>query len=249
MEAESTTPTLLMLDEPRVLALREGKRNYTFSFRRIMQADWLTYFSGMYLASSTDGAAQLNTTDLQTAGIELMEATLTKVVGYARELTTPADFKKILPRHSVPVSWMLRTVLPSSIEDDRPLDCDSVETRIDALWSQTVPGAETTMYTGLVHRFTPPTIDQKKRLLRKGAVSKVVGGTRKGATTIYSLKNKLLLELYDELVQSVEGYGVAGAPLTSVEQIRREMDAYHKVESVAQLFNTVEPQAEAAEAA
>jgi hypothetical protein len=40
----------------------------------------------------------------------------------------------------------------------------------------------------------------------------------------------------------VDGYGVAGKPLESVEQIRRDMDAYHKSEAVAQLFNIVEPQ-------
>jgi hypothetical protein len=46
-----------------------------------------------------------------------------------------------------------------------------------------------------------------------------------------------MIELYDELIQSVEGYGVAGRPLESPQDIRREMDAYHKSEAVAQLFN------------
>jgi hypothetical protein len=242
-------PALLMLDEPRVIALRDGKRSYTFYFRRITQADWLNYFNGLYLATRNDGASQLNTTDVQTAGIELFESTVTKVVGYSRELATPADFKKVLPRHSIPVSWVLRTVLVSSVEDEKPIDCDSVEARIDAMWSQTKSGDETALWPGLLHRFTPPSLEQKKRFMRGGAVSRVIGGTRKGATTIYSLKNKLLLELYDELIQSVEGYGVAGKPLEGVEQVRREMDAYHKVEAVAQLFNTVEAQPEVAEAA
>jgi hypothetical protein len=247
MEAETpSTPTLLMLDEPRVIALRDGKRSYIFHFRRITQADWLTYFSGLYLATRNDGTSQLNTTDIQTSGIELFHSTLTKVTGYARELTAPADFKKVLPRHSVPVSWALRTVIPSSVDDDKPVDPDCIEARIDALWSQIKPGDETAMWPGLLHRFKPPTIEQQKRFMRGGAVSRVIGGTRKGATTIYSLKNKLLLDLYDELIQSVDGYGVKGVPLGPVEQIRAEMDAYHKVEAVAQLFNTVEAQPEAA---
>jgi hypothetical protein len=241
-------PALLMLDSPRVLALRDGKLNYTFHFRRITQADWLTYFNGMYVASRNDGAAQLNTTDLQTAGIELFESTVTKVIGYSRELNTPADFKKVLPRHSIPASWLLRTVLVSTVDEDKPLDCDSVEARIDAVWSQTTPGDETTMYRGLVHRFTPPTLEQKKKFMRGGAINRVIGGGRKGSTTIYSLKNHALLNLYDQLIQSVDGYGVAGEPLKSVEDVRREMDGYHKVEAVSQLFNTMEAQPETATA-
>jgi hypothetical protein len=242
-------PRLLNLDEPRVIALREGKRGYSFHFRRILQSDWLAYFSGFYVASRSEGAAQLNTTDLQTAGIELFESTVTKVIGYSRVLTTPEEFKKVLPRHSIAAAWLLRTVLVSSATDDeKPLDCDSIEARLDALWSQTTPGDETTMYTGLVHRFAPPTLEQKKKVMRGGAINKVIGGSRKGSTTIYSTKNRLLLDLYDELIQSVDGYAVAGKPLESVEHIRREMDGFHKVEAVAQLFNAL-PEAVATEAA
>jgi len=234
----STTPTnsLLMLDEPRVIALRDGKTNYTFHFRRILQADWERLFSGLYVASSSSGTSQINTTDLNTAGIELVESTLMRAEGYKNEMTRREEFWKIPPKHSILVSWLLRSVCASTVVDDTPLDCDSVEARIDALWSQTKPGDETTMYKGLVHRFTPITVDQKKRFMRKGAINRVVGGSRNG-TTIYSMKNKLMIELYDELIQSVEGYGVAGRPLESPQDIRREMDAYHKSEAVAQLFN------------
>jgi len=245
---EEEPKTLLMLDEPRVIPIREGKRDYTFYFRRILQTDWLNYFNGLYLATRNDGTSQLNTTDFNTAGIELFEATVTKVVGYSRELTTAADFKKVLPRHSAPVAGLLRSVFISEVEDDKPLDCDSVETLIDAHWSQTTSPGQITQYKGLVHRFMPPDVEQRKRYMRGGAISRVVGGTRKGATTVYSLRNKLLLQLYDELIQSVEGYGVAGKPLESIEDIRREMDGYHKAEAVAQLFNT-QPEAAAAEAA
>jgi hypothetical protein len=55
--------------------------------------------------------------------------------------------------------------------------------------------------------------------------------------------------LYDELIQSVDGYGVDGKPLEGVEIIRREMDGYHKAESIAQLFYDQTEPATAAEAA
>ena len=249
MEAEtpSTTNVLLMLDEPRVIAVRDSNVNYTFRFRRILQTDWERYFNGLYVASSNEGTAQVNTTDLNTAGIELFESTLVKAEGYKNAMDRKEDFWKIPPRHSILVSWLLRSVCASTFEDDSPLDCDSIETRIDALWSQTTPGDETTGFKGLVHRFTPITVEQKKRFMRRGAINKVVGGSRKG-TTIYSMKHKLMLELYDQLIQSVEGYGIAGRPLEGVENIRREMDAYHKTEAVAQLFNVGDSQPESARA-
>jgi hypothetical protein len=62
------------------------------------------------------------------------------------------------------------------------------------------------------------------------------------------MKHKLMLELYDQLIQSVEGYGIAGKPLEGVEQIRREMDGYHKTEAIAQLFNVGDSQPESASA-
>jgi hypothetical protein len=249
MEAETpATSSLLMLDQPRVIPIREGKRDYTFYFRRILQADWEQYFSGLYLSSRNEGVAQLNTTDFSTAGIELFESTLTKVVGYSRELTTTEDFKKVLPRHSVAVAGLLRSVFISEDEDDKPLDCDSIVALVDAYWSQTTDAGQITQYKGLLHRFAPPNVEQRKRYMRGGAISKVIGGTRKGSTTVYSLRNKLLLDLYDQLILSVDGYGVAGKPLEGAEQIRREMDAYHKAEAVAQLFNT-QPETAAAEAA
>jgi hypothetical protein len=241
-------PSLLMLDQPRVLTLREGTRDYTFYFRRILQADWEKYFSGLYRSSRNDGVAQTDTTDFVTPGIELLESTLTKVEGYKRELTTPADFKKIMPRHSVPVAGMLSSVYISQVEDDQPLDCDIVEARIDAMWSKTTSDPANTTYKGLVHRFLPPTIQQKQRYMRAGSVSRV-GGTRKGATTVYSMRNRLLMDMYDQLVQSVDGYSVDGKPLEGIEQIRREMDGYHKAEAMAQLFFTNEAEPVTAEAA
>ena len=241
-----SSPTLLMLDEPRVIAIRDGKHNYSFHFRRITQPDWERYFAGLYVASRAEGAAQVNTVDANSAGIELFESTLAKVEGYSRELSSREDFVKVKPGHAIVVSWALRAVSTSTIEDAKPLDPDCVEARIDAIWSQLTPGDDTIAFKGLIHRFSPPTAEQKKRVMRGAAISRVVGGSRKG-TTIYSSRNKIMLELYDQLIQSVDGYGIAGRPLGSVEEIRREMDGYHKAEAVSQLFNSVDPAPAAAE--
>jgi hypothetical protein len=244
--AETNTPTLLHLDQPRVLAIRDGKFPYIFHFRRITLSDWERYYSSIFVSSRNEGGAQLNTTDNQTAGIDLLESTLMKVVGYKTDLTTKEAFIKIPPRHSILVSNLLCNVTASEEDDEKPFDTESIETRMDAMWSQLEPGQENTVYKGLVHRLSPPTAAQKKRYMRNGSISKVVGGSRKG-TTIYSMRNKLMMELYDELIQSVDGYGVAGRPLGSVDEIRREMDGYHKSQAIFQLFNGSDAQPQAAE--
>lgn len=239
MEAEQTqSSSLLMLDQPRVIAIRDGGRIFTFHFRRIMHADWDRYYKGIYSSSRSDNGAEIKTLDLNTAGVELFENTLCKVEGYSRVLISKEDFEKVLPRHALPVSWLLRRVSVSDEVTDAPPDPDLVEARLEALWSQTEPGAETTLYKGLVHRLAPATAEHKKKFLRGGAMSKVVGGSRQG-TTIFSSRNTLLVEIYDQLIRSVDGYGVNGKPLSSPEEIRREMDMSHKIEAAGQLFNAL----------
>ncbi len=44
------------------------------------------------------------------------------------------------------------------------------------------------------------------------------------------------MKLYDELIESVEGYSVAGQPLTDVEAIKQEMDGAHKAAAALELF-------------
>ena len=46
----------------------------------------------------------------------------------------------------------------------------------------------------------------------------------------------MLVDFYDQLIASVEGYTLRGQPLASADQIRAEMDAAHKVIAVEQLF-------------
>jgi hypothetical protein len=47
-----------------------------------------------------------------------------------------------------------------------------------------------------------------------------------------------LAELYDQLVVAVDGYSVNGKALEGKEQICREMDTFHKLAAVQQLFAT-----------
>ena len=44
-------------------------------------------------------------------------------------------------------------------------------------------------------------------------------------------------EIYDELIEEVEGYSVDAIPLAGIEHIVREMDAAHKAEAALALFS------------
>lgn len=229
---------MLPLDEPRVIAIKDGKFTYSFFFRRITRDDWERFFDGIYSTSRQEQKAQVNTIDLSTAGIELVESTIIKVEGYAAGFDTskPGWQQKIPPRHSGPLSWILRSVVPSQAESDSPFDPERQEVRLDAAWSQTAAGPQITMYKGLVHWFLAPTAEDKRRYYRALSVSKVIGGTRTG-TTIHPSRHRVLIELYDKLIHSVEGYSAAGKSLgTDREGIKREMDAYHKTQAVIALF-------------
>src|SRR5579864_1222279 len=123
---------MLPLDEPRVITLKDGKFTYTFHFRRITADDWNQFFEGIHSSSRQEQQTQVNTIDLSTPGIELVERTLVKVEGYAPSFDTTKNGwqKKIPPRHSGPLSWLLRSVSQSQGETDSPFDPERQEVRL-----------------------------------------------------------------------------------------------------------------------
>ena len=231
--AETPTKTsLLALDEPRVIAIRDGKFTYAFTLARITQEDWIRHFEGYWLTTREVKGARDRTADIQTACVQLVTGKLQHIEGYAN------DSQKAIPRHALEIANILLWVGKSAEENDSPIDPERVEVRLDAVWSRTKPGAEVTAYRGLKHWFQLPTAEQQKRLFRATSTSKVVGGSR-NPTTIYGGKHRVLLELYDQLILAVDGYTVGGKPLTEDRAaIIREMDALHKIQAVQQVFNS-----------
>lgn len=233
---EQANNAMLPLDEPRVIALKEGKFTYIFRFRRIVQTAWERHFSGIYYTSKNQGNARVDVMDLNTAGIELLEENLESVEGYAGDfMSRPEWKKKIPPRHAHAVSWALRLVKESQQENDAPLDPERIEVALDAVWSQEIKGAEMNWYVGLKHYFAPATAKDKQDYFRAGGASKVIGGGRNGVT-IHPQRHAVLLRLYDALILEVDGYSVRSEPLKGAEAIRREMDAYHKLQAIQQIF-------------
>jgi hypothetical protein len=103
-------------------------------------------------------------------------------------------------------------------------------------------------FKGLVHRLKHPTAEHQRRFMRASTESRVVGAGRTGKT-VYPGQQGLLAAIYDELISSVDGYCFDGKPLDGVDQIRREMDMYHKVAAAQQLFAGPEEETPAEEAA
>ncbi|MBZ5533096.1 MAG: hypothetical protein LAO20_16825 [Acidobacteriia bacterium] len=230
-----STPALLPLDQPRIIAIRDGKYTYTFHFSRISQAEWERYFASITVTARNVTAGRETTIDAQSALIELAESKLFKVEGYSGDIMAKTDWqKRIWPRHMLPASQALIDVLSSTEEAQAPADGDSMEVLLDALWSAAADGSMT-KFKGLAHRFSPPTVNHKRAFLSAGSKSTVVGGSRDGAT-VFSKRHKALLSIYDELVLSVDGYAINGCPLEGPENIRREMDAYHKFVAVDEIF-------------
>ncbi len=218
-----------------VATLIDAGHAYTFYFNRITEADWERYFSGVIYTSHNEGKASVQILDMDSPGIDLAESKLDRVEGYRGQFMSKPGWQKIMPpRHMRPVSWLIRAVNAMEENDEQAFDPECIECKLEALWGMEKPGAMM-QYSGLTHRFNHVSPEQKHRFYRAGATSKIVGGSRNGKT-VHSVRYKVLLRIYDELIISVDGYCLNGKPLESPDEIRREMDAYHKVKAVEQLF-------------
>ncbi len=227
---EAVPNAILMLDAPRIVTFKDGKHTYTYTIAPIPHQEWQLFFDGILYTSHNDGkGGEINTFDWDTPGLELVARTLINVEGYAGDFMSKNGWQqKLLPRHVAFVARTLRGVVASALESEKPFNPDEIEIMVDATWGNTE-------FRGLLHRFSPVTVELKRKFFRAGAQSRVVGGSRNG-TTIHALRHKSLLGIYDELIQSVDGYGIAGRPISGREEIISTMDSFHKVRAAEQLF-------------
>jgi len=247
---------LLDLAAERAVTFRAGGGyRYTYRGPRLTAADWDRYFSGIEVSSENRGKKVVDVINVSSSGAEMVRHWVARVEGYAGDLISDPEWKKYLPPGHLNVVFAALcqvAVRPRT----GPLDPRRVEVELDADWfhPQTLARMRT---SGLIHRFAPPSAEHLRRydnattqtILERGTVGGVKGG---GGKTIYPPRQRILIGFYDELVQSVEGYGLAGQPLASAEQVRREMDDFHKVIAVNPLFapsDLDDPAAEEQEAA
>ncbi|HLJ89576.1 MAG TPA: hypothetical protein VKZ53_22390 [Candidatus Angelobacter sp.] len=227
---------LLPLDGERAVSFIDGKFPYTFYFSRLTQGDWQTYFEGVVYTTQNQRESQLTVLDMENPGIDLVQQKLIRVEGYRGDFASKPGWQaKIMPRHLRPAAWLLRFVGPcDGFGEDRPFDPECIEVGLTAAWGITEPG-KMSGYEGLIHRFAPVTAEHRRKFYRASSESRVVGGSRNGKT-IHALRHRLLFSFYDELILSVDGYKVRDQPLTDLNDIRNDMDGFHKVKAVELLF-------------
>lgn len=90
-------------------------------------------------------------------------------------------------------------------------------------------------FTGL-HRFEPFTDEDRVQFDYESNRTIVVGGSRSGMT-ISVPKQNVMLRLYDRKIREVEGYAVNGRPLAGADEIRAQMDPFHKVGALTPLVS------------
>lgn len=217
---------------------RDRKKIARHFFRRLTAKDVAEYFARRngelrrekQNLSVEDGDAE--------AKLHLYRQAITRVEGYATaDGSDPRDSKawpeNIRSDHRMAAIDALLSVSRAEAEDEFAALGEFIEVPLNAPWTEGRPG-EIKVFR-VVHRFRTPTDAQTFRCRRALNRKIVVGGSREGMTRTVT-PFATLVALYDELIESVEGYAVAGQPLTGHEAIVREMDAYHKAESVLWLF-------------
>jgi hypothetical protein len=233
-DAPESATAMLPLDLAREIRLGDGKTTFIYRFRRITLKDWREFFGAIVHRSLQVGAVKDTVYESDSAAIDLVGKNLISVEGYG-SIAGVKNWRQSLPlRHRIAVGIVLRSVGLSDILPDSHQLSDVLEVRLDATWSADEAGKMTT-YAGLVHRFRQPTIEQLRKFNFETARVRVEGTQESGITT-YPSRQLVAMQIYDELIESVEGYSVGGNPLEGIENIQREMDGAHKAEAALSIF-------------
>jgi hypothetical protein len=222
---------VLELTEGRVIAMKFGAREYTWTFRRILREDWEKFFRSFDTETVMILGEQTETFEVESGTIELAKSCVVKVDGY--QMPASGDFHAMLPLgHLKAYGQVLRDVRAMGASDDAPIALTELhEVMLECTWTNT------SKWSGLVHRFNAPTLQQQRAFQRACSTFRVLGNDR-GNRTIFPARQALMMNFYDELIVSVdESYRAHGDPLLDRETIIREMDACHKVSAIQGLLN------------
>ena len=223
---------MLPLDMPRSITLKSGKHTFTYHLRRVTCADWLSYFQGIVNQTLQVNGQREQVFESDSALLELVDSVLTDVEGYG-DIGAMKEWRVAVPlKYRMAVGIALLSVGVSKAKDITPSLCDLVEVTLDATWAV---GGKTLFFSGLVHRFRQPSIADLKRFNFEASRVKVTGSAKDGIT-VYPPHQAIAMKIYDDLIESVDGYSVHGKPLEGVDEIKREMDGAHKAKAALELF-------------
>jgi hypothetical protein len=242
LKIEGEKPELLPLDvAERIAVFKSGGKSYRHIFRRFTASDWEKFYAGVVVEFKKEKGGMAQVIDLESPSLTVYTRAILRVEGYqtrdGRAPETLPTWPECVPQHHrLAAMGLVMNVTHSEAADDSMLEAEGVTVQIEAMWNEGEPGAMK-QYRGLIHHFGMPSAEQRRRVLKAKNRAFVVGGSRNGATVIPS-GHPVLVKLYDELIESVEGYSVDGRALTGKDQVVREMDAFHKAAVVARLFQT-----------
>lgn len=232
--------TAIELAKPRVIVIEERGVKYALKLNRISKKQWLHYFDSIVSTSEMQNSKRVDFFDSTTARVELVESALASVDGYANQGDTPipqlAGWQQLIPlRHRQAAGNALVDIERVDPTDGEILQLGTESVFLNAVWGADDRGGMHKFF-GLCHRFSTPTGEHQRRYSRDANRSMVVGGSRRGITKWMGVQ-ATLADLYDELIQSVDGYMLNGQPLDAErDQIAAEMDTYHKVAAADALF-------------
>ena len=153
-----------------------------------------------------------------------------------RPVTEIENWRDILPiSHREAAADLLFACAPDP-KASSPVLIGAESVTLQSSWTQDDAGKGVLVaYSGLRHIFRVPSVEQSRRYSRDQSRSVITGG-RKG-TTQYPGAQRTLVQLYDELIKSVEGYTADGEPLNNcTDLIIRTMDTYHKTQAMGTVF-------------
>jgi hypothetical protein len=227
----------LDLASPRVIAIDDRGRKFSLTVKRIDKRAWLRYFEGIVNVSENVNGERVNRFDSSAARLDLVESALIGAEGYTtangQPVTATEGWQKLLPlAHRLTAGLQLVAVAELLDPSADAFTLGFEDVYLDAFWG-------TERFTGLRHRFRTPSGEHQARLSRASSRSVILGGSRRG-TTRWLGAQATLADLYDDLIEEVEGYSVNGTPLSGREQIVAEMDTFHKVAAAELLFSPAE---------
>ena len=230
------------LTQPRVIPIQERGHTYTLTIAPITKKQWLDYFAGVLSTSEQVGSKQIESFDANGAKLALMNKALQGAEGYrvaSGGITDAPNWRELIPAaHRLAVCNALMEVAHSEADDEDAILLGAETVKLEALWSAEEGANGVAKVSGLKHTFSTPTVEQQRRYSRDRSRSQVIGGSRNGKTRWLGAQSTLA-EIYDELIQSVEGYTVDGKPLEVKSEIVAHMDIYHKVFAAESLFAPV----------
>lgn len=228
------------LTQPRVVPIESRGRTYTLTVKPIPREAWLRYFASVVSLSEYKNGQRINSFDNSTPLRELAESVIVDAEGYQTDvpLREIADWQKKLPAsHLAAVGEALASARPSEMQDYGAIALGTETVVLDAVWG--AREGKLLLHRRLRHVLRTPTAEQQRRFARDSSRSVVVGAGRAGKTRWLG-PQATLAELYDELVERVEGYTVNGSTPEGAA-IASAMDTYHKVAAADALFSAAAP--------